>query len=225
MNLRKWYIVGYIIGDGTINSRPDRPQPALSITTTEKDKDNLYDMHRYMEIDTPINFKPEPKHPQWQSSYSIIKSSKQWCDDLALYGIVPNKSLISYIPLDYLKTPEEEAAIMRGIFDSDGSIGVKSTYQKTKFPYLKTYDPGFQIFGSKQLCENYAYLLKKNLGLTCGIYPKKNICVMQVNGKPKCQKVYDFIYGHENFFIKRKKERFEQLLNETFTKENDPYYS
>jgi hypothetical protein len=46
---------------------------------------------------------------------------------------------------------------------------------------------------------------------------------LQINGK-QCKKIYDFLYGHENFYIKRKKERFEQLVNGTFTEEKDPYY-
>ena len=210
LNLKKLYIMGYIMGDGNVHDCDNQ----ITIKTTEKDKDNFYDMYQYMNLDTKP-YVSKGKYPQDQIQHVIGKGCKQWKNDLALYGIVPNKSLISYIPLEHLKTPEEEAAICRGIFDSDGCI--TSRRDRKNFP------PIFYVCGSKQLCEDYASLLKKNCGFDCNTSKNgENLSQIQIQGE-KCQKIYDFLYGHENFYIKRKKERFEKLLNGTFTFENDNY--
>ena len=55
MNVRKWYIVGYIIGDGCVSDN------RLSIRTT--DRDNLYDMHQYMNLDTDVYIQQEEDYP------------------------------------------------------------------------------------------------------------------------------------------------------------------
>ena len=51
----------------------------------------------------------------------------------------------------------------------------------------------------------------------------REIFGIRIKGIERCQKIYDFLYGHENFHIERKKDRFEKLLNGTFTLENDNY--
>jgi hypothetical protein len=134
---------------------------------------------------------------------------------LALYGVVERKSHISFLPLDYLRTIQDEAAIMRGLFDSDGSIN----YRKT----AKGFEPVFFICGSEQLMKDYAYLLQKNCNIDCKLLKHSSIFRLQIYGREKCNRIYDFLYGHENFYIKRKKERFEKLINGTFTPENDVY--
>lgn len=207
LNLRKFYIIGYIIGDGSISY-----DNQLFIITTEGDKENLYDMYQYMNLETKICVEEKG---EYKTRYTIHKQCPEWAVDLKKYGVVPNKSLISYIPLDYLKTPEEEAAIMRGIFDSDGCI----TCRKDR----KNFTPIFYVCGSEKLCGDYAFLLKKNCDTDCNVSRNgKNLFQIQIQGE-KCQKIYDFLYGHDNFYIKRKKERFEKLLNRTFTLEGDNY--
>ena len=46
LDLKKLYIIGYLITDGCIRGN------RVSLTTTEKDKDNLYDIHQYLPINT-----------------------------------------------------------------------------------------------------------------------------------------------------------------------------
>lgn len=203
MTVRKWYIVGYIIGDGCVNDN------RLSISTT--DKDNLYDMYQYMNLDTGIYIQQEDDS---QTRYTIAKRNKQWFSDLGLYGIVPRKTFTSYIPLDYLKTPEKEAALLLGLFDSDGSISYHN------LDYLS---PVFSVCGSEQLCKDYSYLVKKNCDINCNVIKIGSIFGIRIKGIEKCQKIYDFLYGCENFHIKRKKERFEKLLNGKFSLEDDNY--
>lgn len=205
MNPKKWYIVAYIIGDGCVSDGE------LSIPTSEKDKENLYAIHSYLNLNTTVYVR---QGDDSQNIYVISKQNKQWFKDLALYGIVPRKSFISYIPLDYLKTAEEEAALLLGLFDSDGSI----SYQNWDY-----FSPVFSVYGSERLCKNYAYLVKKNCDINCNIFKTGSIFGIRIKGFEKCQKIYDFLYGHDNFYIKRKKERFEKLLNGTFTLENDNY--
>jgi len=226
MNLRKWYIIGYIIADGWVNKN------YIRISTVEKDKDNLYAMNDYIEKEN--NMIPRKKYVfekrnlyfkdkvyKAQPVYQIQFHNKYWIKDLMLYGIVENKTHISYIPLDYLKTPEEEAAIMRGIFDGDGSISVDVNHWidgKTT-----THHPIFKLTGSKKLCEDYAFLLEKNCGVKPNILPERSVFQIRTSGIPNCTKIFNFLYGHENFFIQRKKERLVKLLNGVYTPEGDNY--
>ncbi len=76
---------------------------------------------------------------------------------------------------------------------------------------------------SEQLCKDHAYLVKKNCNISCSVCKAGSIFGIRIKGIEKCQKTYDFLYGHDNFYIKRKKERFEKLLNGTFSLENDNY--
>lgn len=213
MNPRKWYIVGYIITDGNINDNGHANR--LSITTTEKDKDNLYDLHKYMGLNTFVHVYEKGKvmHNDWQNSYTIHFNNKQWCDDLALYGIVPRKTGKEYIPLEYIKTKEEAAAICRGIFDGDGGVYFSKRWG---------FKPVFIIYGSEKLCEGYSYLLKKYCGLSCNVRKNRKIYQIRVEGL-KCNKIYNFLYEHENFYIERKKNRFEKLVNNIFNEEEDYY--
>ena len=226
MNLRKWYIIGYIIADGWVNKN------YIRITTVEKDKDNLYAMNDYIEKEN--NMIPRKKYIfegsnshfgdkvyKVQPFYQIQFHNKYWIEDLMSYGIVENKTHISYIPLDYLKTPEEEAAIMRGIFDGDGMIGV-DVNQWIDGKTI-TYHPIFKITGSKKLCEDYAFLLYKNCGIKCNVNQERSVFKIGTSGIPNCTKIFNFLYGHENFFIQRKKERLVKLLNGVYTPEGDNY--
>jgi len=79
------------------------------------------------------------------------------------------------------------------------------------------------VWESKQLCENYAYLVKKNSDISCNVCKVGRIFGIRIKEIARCKKIYDFLYGHENFYIKRKKERFEKLLNGTFSLEDDSY--
>lgn len=211
MNLWKWYIVGYIITDGNIYRN------SLSITTHETDKENLYAIYKYLELDTSfLEVKGEWTQQYDHKYYRITKSCKQWKEDLELYGIVPRKAKIVGIPYWYIKTREEAAAVCRGIFDGDGSIDF--AYRRGTNLY-----PIFTISGSKQVCSDYSSFLGKYCNVNCNVQECEYNFKIAVEGK-ECKKIYEFLYGHDNFYIKRKKDRFEQLVNGTFTKDTDPYY-
>jgi hypothetical protein len=66
MDERKWYILGYLIGDGNVHNG------FITFTSTEKDKDNLYEMHKFMNIDTKMNVK---EITGCQTSYTFAKYS------------------------------------------------------------------------------------------------------------------------------------------------------
>jgi hypothetical protein len=208
MSLKKWYIVGYSIGDGNISD-----VNCFNINTKEKDVENLHNMYKYMNIDTKF---VKNVNADGYVSYAISKTSPIWAEDFRKYGIAPRKSSTAFIPLEYLKTPEEEEAVMRGILDADGGINYKD--------HDGRFSPVFFVCGSKQTMTDYAYLLKKNCNIECKIYPHGNVFRIQIGERVNCKLIFNFLYGHENFYIKRKKERFEQLINGTFTKETDPYY-
>ena len=160
MNLRKWYILGYIIGDGNVHGN------RLSITSSEDDKENLYNIHQYMKLDTDVY----GREGDGKRLYTISKSCKRWIENLELFGVKPNKSFVTEIPTWYIKSKEEAAAICKGIFDADGSITIHS-----KDPIY----PKFSVSGSEKLCDEYAFFLEKYCDIKCNPNKLKSIFALQ----------------------------------------------
>jgi len=205
LNLKTLYMIGYIIGDGCISSREDE----LSISCAAQDKEHLNKLYNYLNLDTKIQYKKGYVGNK-QDSYTLRKNCKQWKDDLSLYGIVPRKSLISYIPLYYLKTSEEEAAICLGLLDADGCI----TYSKSKYKI----SPRVGIVGSEQLCEDFKYLLiKNNINTKSNVRKGSgNVYQFEINGINICKKFNDFIYQSnelEELRMDRKYNKLQDLIN------------
>lgn len=112
------------------------------------------------------------------------------------------------MPYWYIKTREEVAAVCRGIFDGDGSINF--AYRRGTNLY-----PIFTISGSRQVCSDYSSFLDKYCNVNCNVQECGYTFKIAVESK-ECKKIYEFLYGHDNFYIKRKKEMFEQLIKGIF---------
>lgn len=116
----------------------------------------------------------------------------------------------------FLGTYEKAGAFCRGVFDADGAI----TYHKNK---NGIYSPSFFFCGSESSCDDFSYLLEKYCNIKANVYKHSTIFCLKINNIKSVKKIYDFLYGHENFCIKRKKERFKNLINGTFSLETDKY--
>lgn len=109
----KAYFLGFIISDGCIQEDNN-----LRITLQLQDAYILKTFARKICNENPLYF-----NGNRPNEITFHCKSKQIKDDLAKYGVVPRKSLISYLPFDMI--PDDLIHHMiRGTFDGNGYISV-----------------------------------------------------------------------------------------------------
>ena len=110
----KAYFLGFIIADGNVFDYNSNTQKAISITQSTKDKYILEKFKDSVKTNASIS---ELK----DGTSCIAVHSNKMAEDLAKYGVVPNKSYFTYLAINNIKK-EYIHHVIRGIFDGDGSI-------------------------------------------------------------------------------------------------------
>lgn len=147
-------------------------------------------------------------------SYNISLNSKIMFDGLCKYGCIPNKSLILEFPSNI--PIELHNHFIRGYFDGDGSIYKSNSKVKFKNHTVIYSDGSASICGTleflKVLKDNLIFMGEK------GIYKEKrrvtNTWNLRVSGNKRCILLYDYLYSNATIFLQRKKDKFEQIINE-----------
>ena len=113
------YILGFIAADGNVAKKEN----AISIQLHEKDAEILEKIKELTGSSRPLDFY---KTSQGRDSVKFQVWSAEWKRDLAVYNIVPNKSLIlkppTFLDEKYYKD------YIRGYFDGDGSIWTRKDH-------------------------------------------------------------------------------------------------
>ncbi|MBU1199419.1 MAG: hypothetical protein KKF46_07055 [Nanoarchaeota archaeon] len=155
-------ILGAFIGDGWIESDKD----ALYITGNTTEDKQYYDNHLaslFSKYFAPV--KPK-KFPYWKV-YGIVTYKKEVIKKAISLGFqIGPKSLIAEIPKNILYSNNKDVikAVLRGIFDTDGSFWCERSRAKTSTEWKKNhnYHPELRITScSKKLVEQIKYLLNK----------------------------------------------------------------
>ena len=193
------WLLGFLASDGTINSKNNH----IKIDLSSVDREILE------KIKNEVNIENEIKEYTTNKGYKVV--SLGWtCEkhkkDLAKYNIVPRKTFILQPPLNLSK--EYYIDYIRGYFDGDGCICFNS--QKSI---------AFGICGgSKGLLEWIINVFYEIYGI-----PKVNIHTDKRREKPfyyfnysttASKKIYTILYNESNMYLKRKKEKFENILND-----------
>ncbi|WP_260412250.1 LAGLIDADG family homing endonuclease [Alkalihalobacillus sp. TS-13] len=149
------YLVGYILGDGTIFDRVKSKR--LVLTLAENDKQLLDDIASEMNMREAIKFRRN-KAPNEQNKYSLTINSTKMCNDLIRLGVTPRKTG-KETWIDF-QNDTLQWSFLRGIFDADGNIQV---YQRYYFNRNKTYlKTRFGITGSRELLKGILEFLQSN---------------------------------------------------------------
>lgn len=107
------YILGFLAADGTVRKHSNE----VKVTLARKDRELLEKIQYLLQTNYPIIDDTTSK------GYDISTlgfSSRQIKQDLALYGIVPNKTFTFCFPLNLSK--QYWIDFIRGYFDGDGTI-------------------------------------------------------------------------------------------------------
>jgi intein/homing endonuclease len=162
MNVEIAEILGAFIGDGWIES---------SLNSIYITGDKIEDKDYYDNFLAPIfskNFVDiKPKEYKYWKVYGIGCHRKNVIEQCIEFGFKPGaKALTVEIPKEILKVSNRNIikAVIRGIFDADGSFWCEKSRAKTSKKWKRTYHyhPEFQIGScSKKLLEQIKELLDK----------------------------------------------------------------
>lgn len=191
------YWLGILGSDGCIASNTNQ----IYIELQRGDKELLEKLNKTIENERPIK---DYETGRGYENSKIYFYSKEIKKDLAIYNIIPNKTYDKNYTFPYLLNKQYYKDYIRGLFDGDGCIkkGTSITFQID--------------VGRKEIAEEIInYFKENNIDLSITELPKTNVILYRIYGygKAKCQKIYNIIYNtNSDLFLKRKKNKFEELL-------------
>lgn len=190
---QKAYFLGWLISDGSVvrsKSRPDRSRIiALELQNEDKHILELF----ALELGADISI---VKYYAKRNHYHMRFASEEMANDLEQYGVVPNKTWISYLPrIDDDLMPH----LLRGIFDGDGTVTIDKKYGC----------PHFAFYGSEQICIDIRDYLHKKIGLNKNAVSKSTCYHVWWGGHSPSKKFCEYIYDNCGAFVlERKRQKF-----------------
>lgn len=195
------WLLGFLAADGNISNRGNKIRIELSIV----DKEILEKIKERVEIDNPIYEREDKRGFKFAT---LEWSCKEHKEDLARYGIVPNKTHILCPPAQL--SNEFYIDYIRGYFDGDGTINLNKGKNGNSLRW--------GICGaSKPMLQWVLEVLNKNYNI-----PLVNLHRDFSNEKEfysfiystnSTKKIYSILYTSNSLFLKRKKDKFDYLIN------------
>lgn len=139
------------------------------------------------------------------NSYSITVTSNKMAIDLSKYGVVPNKTFKTFLPI---LSDNLMPHLIRGLIDGDGNIGYRKRNQKQDLN-IKNVRGQVAFCGSELIVNQLRDFLVEKLN----VYPAKiikegNIFSVRWNSKQDILLICNYIYSSATIYLKRKKEKF-----------------
>lgn len=195
-NEEKAYFLGLLISDGNVfkeeNSSANR-QASISITLDLKDEYMLLKFKDAVHTNTSIGH-------DGRGCGQIAVRSDLMAEDLAKYGVVPRKTLHTYLPhIDEQYYPH----LIRGIFDGDGSIQAKLNPNDLQGRYLHA----LSFCGTHQLMADIAdhcAIIGLSHIPTVYDYKDKNLSDLKIQNKNDIFTFGEWMYHDATIFLTRK---------------------
>jgi len=187
------YILGYTYADGCI----DYNRTTLRIRWKSKDEDLIVWLKETLKLDGKISVH-EDKY------FSLQKTDNEFVGYFMSYGIIPNKTYVNIFPI-VDKNFYRYFAL--GYFDGDGCVSIRRDQNNS--PFLQT-----QFVNKlKENLQSFSGELKNTLGLIPNIYPHEECFRLQYAHLGSLA-LYWYMYDNKTFFLKRKKDKFEEWLQQ-----------
>jgi DNA-binding transcriptional regulator WhiA len=186
----KAYLLGFILADGHVRS--DIRGYYLMFSINENDK---YLLENFcIELEAPLTL--VKRKSQKDGSYYLRFASKQLVLDLDTLGVPLRNKSFSAMPI-YCGI--FNADFWRGVFDGDGSIGINGNSLR------------ITLAGTIDICTGFKNYLNINKGY---IQKFKNSFQYQlsVSKLSDMLDIYNKLYTHCELLLKRKKERFLEII-------------
>lgn len=199
-----WYSDGYLAIEGNGTKR---------IGIDLKDIDLLEDIRKEIKVEAPL-YKTKKENVK-----RIKITSSIMYDDLIKLGCVEHKTFkikfpsAEQVPFEFLHS------FLLGVLDGDGTIVIGTPRKENRSPEVYI---GFT--GTKELLEGIkVYLKKDNLKLQKRWKDRdNNNYTLCVTGIQQCYQILNLLYSNApDFCLKRKKEKYEEILNDSRIKSKD----
>ena len=191
----KAYWLGFLYADGYVAYRG-----VVQMALKQDDKSHLEAFRKTLgDENVKISFNSKTK------SCSIWFSSVKMAEDLIKLGCKQKKSLTLEFPNNKQVPDNLIHHFMRGYFDGDGCILTNS------------HSPQFSILGTPSFLDEYEKIMLKNLKNKKKtkriIRDNWNVNTQQImySGRLRVLDIYSFLYKDATIYLKRKKEKFEEL--------------
>lgn len=210
-NEETFYVAGFIAADGCSKDRKSsngNRRYELQIGLAKQDKDFLEQLRQMMKAETPIRdflVKNSKRNPDWKDTWKseITITSKQMCEDLERFNIVPRKSLIYTFP-EWMKTHAFKHHFIRGYNDGDGS------FYKPRLPDGKyTEQIYFSLRGTPAFLTDVRYILERECDLEKrdgAIRISSGHGVLEYGGNGVVKKIVSYLYRDATTYLPRKRD-------------------
>ena len=192
----KAYFLGLLIADGNVFKDDTGRQASISITLDLEDEYMLLKFKEILQATTNIGY-------DGRGCGQIAVRSNIMANDLQNYGVVPRKSLITYLPNIEDKYMNH---LIRGILDGDGSIRAEQTTINNRFAHY------IGFCGSQQLMEDIRnYCKKLKLNIIPKVYTYQNRCLsdIKIQNKEDMYILGEWLYKNATIYLKRKKDKYD----------------
>ncbi len=196
-NSGKAYWLGFLMADGCVYEGDSKNSYRLQINLAAVDKEMLIAFNKAICSDYNICDKYIGKSPVSQ----LKINSTEMCNDLINLGVVPRKSMICRLPKI---ESEYYRHFMRGYFEGDGCISGKGKRWEVSI-----------VSGSKGMADDIKSLLDGE-GIHLSVresLQKPGIYTMRTSKHEMLFKFYCYLYERDNFYMRRKKEKYKQCLS------------
>lgn len=196
----KAYILGLLYADGC------NYKNHISIRLQEKDKDILDKINHALSSNRPLRFIDYSlRNGNCQNQYALDITNQHMSEQLALLGMVQNKSLILEFP-KWLQS-DLYSHFIRGYFDGDGYVS--KNYHNAKLSIVST----------KSFCESIQSIASNDLGINACIYlcHKNELTstrTLQISGRNQIGKFLNYIYNDANLYLQRKYDIYQSFYEQ-----------
>lgn len=197
----KAYLLGFLMADANMKERVLKTgtvRHTLDLTVHKQDIEVLELFKKQTNCSSEIKNKSE-------NGRRIYISDYEFCKNLRNLGVTPNKTGQEKFP----EMPQYfKKHFVRGYFDGDGCIvWSKNGRLRGKFHIVS----GYGI-----LCSIKEFLESEGVRFTNkSLHEKKgaNAYELEISTLPEVAKIYDILYLDSNYFLKRKRQSFDEFIN------------
>ena len=199
----KSYILGFIYADGCNYISDDKKNFIINFTQLKKSIDILQKINFELNSEYPIREYNQKENNKIICTLDI--RSKKMSEDLIKLGVTPKKSLFIKFPNNNIVPEELVSHFIRGYFDGDGCITIKSTgYVSISI-----------CCNSRMFLESVqSYLIQQNIfsrPITTEHRAKHPLYVLYITKRKDQNAFKNLIYRNSTIFLKRKYNKFLQI--------------
>ena len=194
----KAYWLGFLFTDGSVVPKKGTNSMTIRLDVQLRDKEVIENFKKAVNSEGKLTYSKHKKNGRESESVLTTITSKKMADDLAQYGVIPNKTyntkhLPSNIPKEYWKD------FLRGCIDGDGSIYINHNGEyTTPVIYFCSYH--------QSCCEDFLRMIKEICPITGhnNVLKEKGTYRITFKKKEDVQQLATVLYKDSNISLTRK---------------------